>query len=154
MNLWSHFSLPLVSLSSPGALNSQTIIPPFSKPVRYQPARVTGARLLSAAAARTNSQLSGLFFSFFFLLFPGGLEPKKLTYIKSKTRATPSRQKEGTRLQLANCKAQVTRLGSLQTLTLPPFDALRLRRRAAERPSGRTKCIHDFAIKTDYFPSN
>ncbi|XP_063352806.1 nck-associated protein 5-like isoform X2 [Pelmatolapia mariae] len=32
----------------------------------------------------------------------GGLEPKKLTYIKSKTRATPSQQKEQTRLQLAN----------------------------------------------------
>ncbi|KAM8854638.1 nck-associated protein 5-like isoform 2-T3 [Spinachia spinachia] len=32
---------------------------------------------------------------------PGGLEPKKLTYIKSKPRATPS-QKEQTRLQLAN----------------------------------------------------
>ncbi|XP_051814500.1 nck-associated protein 5-like isoform X2 [Acanthochromis polyacanthus] len=33
---------------------------------------------------------------------PGGMEPKKLTYIKSKTRATPSQQKEQTRLQLAN----------------------------------------------------
>ncbi|XP_040913565.1 nck-associated protein 5-like isoform X2 [Toxotes jaculatrix] len=32
----------------------------------------------------------------------GGMEPKKLTYIKSKTRATPSQQKEQTRLQLAN----------------------------------------------------
>ncbi|XP_051259983.1 nck-associated protein 5-like isoform X3 [Dicentrarchus labrax] len=32
----------------------------------------------------------------------GGLEPKKLTYIKSKTRTTPSQQKEQTRLQLAN----------------------------------------------------
>nr|XP_046260525.1 nck-associated protein 5-like isoform X2 [Scatophagus argus] len=32
----------------------------------------------------------------------GGLEPKKLTYIKSKTRATTSQQKEQTRLQLAN----------------------------------------------------
>ncbi|KAK5861576.1 hypothetical protein PBY51_022961 [Eleginops maclovinus] len=36
---------------------------------------------------------------------PGGLEPKKLTYIKSKTRATSSQQKEQTRPQLANCKA-------------------------------------------------
>ncbi|KAJ4932972.1 hypothetical protein JOQ06_029810, partial [Pogonophryne albipinna] len=36
---------------------------------------------------------------------PGGMEPKKLTYIKSKTRATSSQQKEQTRLQLANCKA-------------------------------------------------
>ncbi|AWP12703.1 putative nck-associated protein 5-like [Scophthalmus maximus] len=34
----------------------------------------------------------------------GGMEPKKLTYIKSKTRASPSQQKEQTRLQLANCK--------------------------------------------------
>ncbi|GLD51491.1 nck-associated protein 5 isoform X1 [Lates japonicus] len=34
----------------------------------------------------------------------GGMEPKKLTYIKSKTRATASQQKEQTRLQLANCK--------------------------------------------------
>nr|XP_033965619.1 nck-associated protein 5-like isoform X1 [Pseudochaenichthys georgianus] len=33
---------------------------------------------------------------------PGGMEPKKLTYIKSKTRATSSQQKEQTRLQLAN----------------------------------------------------
>ncbi|XP_049449384.1 nck-associated protein 5-like isoform X1 [Epinephelus fuscoguttatus] len=33
---------------------------------------------------------------------PGAMEPKKLTYIKSKTRATPSQQKEQTRLQLAN----------------------------------------------------
>ncbi|XP_035459956.2 nck-associated protein 5-like isoform X1 [Scophthalmus maximus] len=32
----------------------------------------------------------------------GGMEPKKLTYIKSKTRASPSQQKEQTRLQLAN----------------------------------------------------
>ncbi|XP_070770785.1 nck-associated protein 5-like [Enoplosus armatus] len=32
----------------------------------------------------------------------GGMEPKKLTYIKSKTRATASQQKEQTRLQLAN----------------------------------------------------
>ncbi|KAM9347688.1 nck-associated protein 5-like [Symphorus nematophorus] len=32
----------------------------------------------------------------------GGLEPKKMTYIKSKTRTTPSQQKEQTRLQLAN----------------------------------------------------
>nr|XP_033965622.1 nck-associated protein 5-like isoform X4 [Pseudochaenichthys georgianus] len=32
----------------------------------------------------------------------GGMEPKKLTYIKSKTRATSSQQKEQTRLQLAN----------------------------------------------------
>ncbi|XP_044073044.1 nck-associated protein 5-like isoform X2 [Siniperca chuatsi] len=32
----------------------------------------------------------------------GGMEPKKLTYIKSKTRATTSQQKEQTRLQLAN----------------------------------------------------
>ncbi|XP_053296186.1 nck-associated protein 5 isoform X2 [Pleuronectes platessa] len=32
----------------------------------------------------------------------GGMEPKKLTYIKSNTRATPSQQKEQTRLQLAN----------------------------------------------------
>ncbi|XP_028249326.1 nck-associated protein 5-like isoform X2 [Parambassis ranga] len=32
----------------------------------------------------------------------GGMEPKKLTYIKSKTRATPSQQKEQARLQLAN----------------------------------------------------
>ncbi|XP_037344950.2 nck-associated protein 5-like isoform X2 [Pungitius pungitius] len=33
---------------------------------------------------------------------PGGLEPKKLTYIKSKPRASPSQQKEQKRLQLAN----------------------------------------------------
>ncbi|XP_034740810.1 nck-associated protein 5-like isoform X2 [Etheostoma cragini] len=33
---------------------------------------------------------------------PGGMEPKKLTYVKSKTRPTPSQQKEQTRLQLAN----------------------------------------------------
>ncbi|XP_029936601.1 nck-associated protein 5-like isoform X2 [Myripristis murdjan] len=33
---------------------------------------------------------------------PGGTEPKKLTYIKSKTRSTPSQQNEQTRLQLAN----------------------------------------------------
>ncbi|XP_069554858.1 nck-associated protein 5-like isoform X1 [Brachyistius frenatus] len=33
---------------------------------------------------------------------PGGMEPKKLTYVKSKTRTTPSQQKEQTRLQLAN----------------------------------------------------
>ncbi|XP_029967464.1 nck-associated protein 5-like isoform X2 [Salarias fasciatus] len=32
----------------------------------------------------------------------GGLEPKKLTYVKSKPRAAPSQQKEQTRLQLAN----------------------------------------------------
>ncbi|XP_034042741.1 nck-associated protein 5-like [Thalassophryne amazonica] len=32
----------------------------------------------------------------------GGMEPKKLTYIKSKTRASVSQQKEQTRLQLAN----------------------------------------------------
>ncbi|XP_059199258.1 nck-associated protein 5-like [Centropristis striata] len=32
----------------------------------------------------------------------GVMEPKKLTYIKSKTRTTPSQQKEQTRLQLAN----------------------------------------------------
>ncbi|KAM4558552.1 uncharacterized protein PAE49_013310 isoform 1-T2 [Odontesthes bonariensis] len=32
----------------------------------------------------------------------GGMEPKKLTHIKSKTRATPSQQNEQTRLQLAN----------------------------------------------------
>ncbi|KAM3862165.1 nck-associated protein 5-like [Diretmus argenteus] len=36
----------------------------------------------------------------------GGMESKKLTYIKSKTRSTPSQQKEQTRLQLANCKSQ------------------------------------------------
>ncbi|KAK2839457.1 hypothetical protein Q5P01_013197 [Channa striata] len=35
----------------------------------------------------------------------GGMEPK-MTYIKSKARATPSQQKEQTRLQLANCKTQ------------------------------------------------
>ncbi|KAM6955207.1 nck-associated protein 5-like [Lycodopsis pacificus] len=40
---------------------------------------------------------------------PGGMEPKKLTYIKSKTRATPSQQKEQTRLQLANCKRRWNR---------------------------------------------
>ncbi|KAG7240499.1 hypothetical protein INR49_026783 [Caranx melampygus] len=50
--------------------------------------------------------------------YPGGLEPKKLTYIKSKTRGPPSQQKEQTRLQLANCKPQwrftkVTQLGKL-----------------------------------------
>ncbi|KAF3842655.1 hypothetical protein F7725_001504 [Dissostichus mawsoni] len=38
-------------------------------------------------------------------VFQCGMEPKKLTYIKSKTRATSSQQKEQTRLQLANCKA-------------------------------------------------
>ncbi|XP_017294138.1 nck-associated protein 5 isoform X2 [Kryptolebias marmoratus] len=32
----------------------------------------------------------------------GGMEPKKLTHIKSKPRATPGQQKEQTRLQLAN----------------------------------------------------
>ncbi|XP_028992712.1 nck-associated protein 5-like isoform X3 [Betta splendens] len=32
----------------------------------------------------------------------GGVEPKMMTYIKSKTRAPPSQQKEQTRLQLAN----------------------------------------------------
>ncbi|XP_026231951.1 nck-associated protein 5-like isoform X2 [Anabas testudineus] len=32
----------------------------------------------------------------------GGMEPKKMTYIKSKTRDPPSQQKEQTRLQLAN----------------------------------------------------
>uniref|UniRef100_UPI0037E7DF69 nck-associated protein 5-like n=1 Tax=Semicossyphus pulcher TaxID=241346 RepID=UPI0037E7DF69 len=37
---------------------------------------------------------------------PGGVEPKKMTYIKSKTRAPPSQQKEQTRLQLANCKRE------------------------------------------------
>nr|XP_019955172.1 PREDICTED: nck-associated protein 5-like [Paralichthys olivaceus] len=36
----------------------------------------------------------------------GGMEPKKLTYIKSNTRATQSQQKEQTRLQLANCKTK------------------------------------------------
>lgn len=40
------------------------------------------------------------------VLFPGGLEPKKLTYIKTKTRPTQSQQKEQTRLQLANCKTR------------------------------------------------
>ncbi|XP_041662544.1 nck-associated protein 5-like [Cheilinus undulatus] len=33
---------------------------------------------------------------------PGAMEPKKMTYIKSKPRAPPSQQKEQTRLQLAN----------------------------------------------------
>ncbi|XP_074551418.1 nck-associated protein 5-like [Halichoeres trimaculatus] len=33
---------------------------------------------------------------------PGAMEPKKMTYIKSKTRVPPSQQKEQTRLQLAN----------------------------------------------------
>uniref|UniRef100_UPI003AAB45ED nck-associated protein 5-like n=1 Tax=Centroberyx gerrardi TaxID=166262 RepID=UPI003AAB45ED len=33
---------------------------------------------------------------------PGGMEPKKMTYIKAKTRSAPSQQKEQTRLQLAN----------------------------------------------------
>ncbi|KAM6978759.1 nck-associated protein 5-like isoform 1-T1 [Tautogolabrus adspersus] len=33
---------------------------------------------------------------------PDAMEPKKMTYIKSKTRAPPSQQKEQTRLQLAN----------------------------------------------------
>lgn len=41
----------------------------------------------------------------FTLFVSGGLEPKKLTYIKSKPRAPPSQQKEQTRLQLANCKS-------------------------------------------------
>lgn len=35
---------------------------------------------------------------------PGGLEPKKLTYIKTKARANTSQHKERTRIQLANCK--------------------------------------------------
>ncbi|XP_068602077.1 LOW QUALITY PROTEIN: nck-associated protein 5-like [Brachionichthys hirsutus] len=34
----------------------------------------------------------------------GGLEPKKLPYVKSKTRTTTSQKAEQTRLQLANCK--------------------------------------------------
>lgn len=42
----------------------------------------------------------------FFFLLAGGLEPKKSTYVKSKTRTTASQQKEQTRLQLANCKTQ------------------------------------------------
>lgn len=42
----------------------------------------------------------------FFFSFAGGLEPKKSTYVKSKTRATANQQKEQTRLQLANCKTQ------------------------------------------------
>lgn len=47
-----------------------------------------------------------IFRCFFFL---GGLEPKKSTYVKSKTRTTTSQQKEQTRLQLANCKARWNR---------------------------------------------
>lgn len=35
---------------------------------------------------------------------PGGLEPKKLTYIKSKTRPNTTQHKERSRIQLANCK--------------------------------------------------
>ncbi|KAF7651521.1 hypothetical protein LDENG_00109710 [Lucifuga dentata] len=37
----------------------------------------------------------------------GGMEPKKLTYSKPKTRTTVSQQKEQSRLQLANCKNQI-----------------------------------------------
>ncbi|KAM9851156.1 nck-associated protein 5-like [Aulostomus maculatus] len=44
----------------------------------------------------------------------GGMEPKKLTYIKTKTRASQSQQKEQTRLQLANYLA-VPAVGELDT---------------------------------------
>lgn len=126
---FSSFSLTLISWR----FEFTTIIPPFSKPVRCQSVRVT----VVLVTPRVDSSLRRLgelsLNSPGFFLFPGGLEPKKLTYIKSKTRTTPSRQKEQTRLQLANCKAHVTHLGSFQTQTLPPFDAHRLWRRPARR---------------------
>ncbi|KAM9364861.1 nck-associated protein 5-like [Pholidichthys leucotaenia] len=46
----------------------------------------------------------------------GGLEPKKLTYIKAKPRAPPSQQKEQSRLQLANYTPKSSCTGVLLSL--------------------------------------
>lgn len=56
------------------------------------------------------------------LFVSGGLEPKKLTYIKSKPRAPPSQQKEQTRLQLANCKSQWF-INRLYSVSAYPFSS-------------------------------
>lgn len=70
--------------------------PPLTPPPRQQ----------TEFSRLEHSQTVWHFPLFFFL---GGLEPKKSTYVKSKTRTTTSQQKEQTRLQLANCKAQWNR---------------------------------------------
>lgn len=50
------------------------------------------------------SSLSSSTSSSSFFFFPDELEPKKLTYIRTKTRTAASQQKEQSRLQVANCE--------------------------------------------------
>ncbi|TKS67551.1 hypothetical protein D9C73_001125 [Collichthys lucidus] len=69
---------------------------PFPTVAFLQPIQPQSQPIVTASVCDTQSRLPRR--------PQGGLEPKKLTYMKSKTRTTPSQQKEQTRLQLAICK--------------------------------------------------
>nr|XP_020462206.1 nck-associated protein 5-like isoform X2 [Monopterus albus] len=88
----SHAGVPN-SLSDSSMTHIQTV--PFPTVAFLQPVQPQSEPIVtSASVCDTQSRLPR----------PpqGGMQPKKLTYSKSKTRATPSQQKEQTRLQLAN----------------------------------------------------
>lgn len=88
----SHAGVPN-SLSDSSMTHIQSV--PFPTVAFLQPIQPQCEPIVtSASVCDTQSRLPRL--------PPGGMEPKKLTYIKTKTRATPSQQKEQTRLQLAN----------------------------------------------------
>ncbi|XP_076602763.1 nck-associated protein 5-like isoform X3 [Chaetodon auriga] len=88
----SHAGVPN-SLSDSSMTHIQSV--PFPTVAFVQPIQPQSQPIVtSASVCDTQSRLPRL--------PQGGLEPKKLTYIKSKTRTTASQQKEQTRLQLAN----------------------------------------------------
>ncbi|XP_047457225.1 nck-associated protein 5-like isoform X2 [Mugil cephalus] len=88
----SHAGVPN-SLSDSSMTHIQSV--PFPTVAFLQPIQPLSERIVtSASVCDSQSRLPRP--------PPGGMEPKKLTYIKSKTRATPSQQKEQTRLQLAS----------------------------------------------------
>ncbi|XP_019126532.2 nck-associated protein 5 isoform X2 [Larimichthys crocea] len=79
------------SLSNSSMTHIQSV--PFPTVAFLQPIQPQSQPIVTASVCDTQSRLPRR--------PQGGLEPKKLTYIKSKTRTTPSQQKEQTRLQLA-----------------------------------------------------
>lgn len=88
----SHAGVPN-SLSDSSMTHIQSV--PFPTVAFLQPIQPQSEPIVtSASVCDTQSRLPRA--------TQGGMEPKKLTYIKTKTRAAQSQQKEQTRLQLAN----------------------------------------------------
>ncbi|XP_078795902.1 uncharacterized protein LOC105356801 isoform X3 [Oryzias latipes] len=84
--------------------SSMTHIPsvPFPSVAFLQPIQPSSEPFLtSASLCDSQSRLS--------MSTQGGVEPKKMTNIKSKGHVTPGQQKDQTRLQLANCEMQCNR---------------------------------------------